>query len=181
MKRYYRPNLGTWRIYRIVCTTTNLSYIGQTSTYTNIRFEEHKEEARNGSQRKLYIAMRQEGLDKFKLEILKDNILTKDEANYWEEYYILQYNSFHNGYNMTIGGEGVYVLDQNDMKEVRRLYFNKMSVTDIALLFNVTPVDVVNSLQRENNFYTWRITNKVPVCWYIHPAYYNNIPWIINR
>lgn len=37
-------------------------------------------------------------------EILKDN-LTKEEANYWEKYYIEKYDSIKNGYNIQSGGQ----------------------------------------------------------------------------
>lgn len=46
------------------------------------------------------------GWDNFEHKILKDN-LTKDEASYWEMYYIRQYNSTDRnfGYNISFGGE----------------------------------------------------------------------------
>lgn len=46
------------------------------------------------------------GWDNFDHKIIKDN-LTKDEAGYWEKYYISLYNSMdrHYGYNMSSGGE----------------------------------------------------------------------------
>lgn len=46
------------------------------------------------------------GWDNFEHKIIKDN-LTKDEASYWEKYYISLYNSMdrHCGYNMSSGGE----------------------------------------------------------------------------
>ena len=46
------------------------------------------------------------GWDNFEHEIIKDN-LTKDEACYWEKYYISLHNSMDRnyGYNMSSGGE----------------------------------------------------------------------------
>lgn len=46
------------------------------------------------------------GWDNFEHEIIKNN-LTKDEASYWEKYYISFYNSMDKlyGYNMSSGGE----------------------------------------------------------------------------
>ena len=46
------------------------------------------------------------GFDNFEHEIIKEN-LTKDEASYWEQYYISFYNSTDRryGYNMSSGGE----------------------------------------------------------------------------
>lgn len=88
IKMYHRPNLGSWRIYKITCKTTGLSYIGQTRTEVGIRFEEHKQKAIEGNNRRLYIAMREEGLENFDIEILEDNIKTQKEADERERYYI---------------------------------------------------------------------------------------------
>lgn len=51
-------------------------------------------------------AINKYGWDNFEHKILKDN-LTKDEASYWEKYYINLYNSTNRkyGYNISSGGE----------------------------------------------------------------------------
>ena len=52
-----------------------------------------------------YNAIQKYGWDNFEHIILKDS-LSLEEANYWEEYYIKQYNSTDNnfGYNLSLGG-----------------------------------------------------------------------------
>lgn len=181
---YYRPNLGTWRIYRIFCDKTNMSYIGQTWTFINIRFQEHIEEAMNGSNKSLHQAINNYGIENFYIQLLKDGIHSQEEADYWERYYIKQYDSFKHGYNMTIGGQdGIYVLDEDDMKIVRYLYFRGENTYNIAKQMNVYPRDVINSLKRENNFYGYEINPLVlqNPPWCIDVNYYDQIPWIINR
>lgn len=45
--------------------------------------------------------------------IIEDNILSKEEANAREIYYIELYNSFKNGYNSTPGGDGFQLYGEN--------------------------------------------------------------------
>lgn len=55
---------------------------------------------------KFYAAIQKYGIENFKTTILKDN-LTLEEANYWEQYYIKEYDSTNRekGYNICPGGD----------------------------------------------------------------------------
>lgn len=90
----------------------------------------------NKSDYKIYRAMRKYAitLDCFSLE--EDNILTQEEADAKEIYYIEKYNSFYDGYNSTLGGKlGCIapsgenhpraVLDDEELYELRRLRATK--------------------------------------------------------
>lgn len=61
-------------------------------------------------------AIKKWGWDAFECTILVDNIQTKEELDELEKYYIQQYDSFKNGYNCTLGGDGLY----NPSEETRR-------------------------------------------------------------
>lgn len=173
---YNRPNLGTWRIYKITCKTTGLSYIGQTITDVQIRFEEHKEEARKGNNRKLYIAMREENFENFYIEILEDNIKTKEKADERERYWIWKYDTFKNGYNMTIGGSGIYVLDENDINRIHTNYINGVLLAWIAGNNHVSIDQLISHLQ----FYgLWHglhpdKSKGIPTLWDIDPDCYDH-------
>lgn len=105
MKEYYGL------IYRYE-SPSGKSYIGQTNDELN-RKRQHKQAAYNEKDKsyncKFHIAIRKYGFDSFKYEILYTtfcdtleeliNILNKKEI-----YYIGLYDSYRNGYNMTIGG-----------------------------------------------------------------------------
>lgn len=52
-------------------------------------------------------AIRKWGWDSFELVFIKDGIDNQEELNELEKYYIKLYNSFENGYNSTLGGDGV--------------------------------------------------------------------------
>ena len=93
-------------IYKITNQITNEVYIGQ-SIHIEQRWEEHKREAKtNNSQALIYQAMRQYGINNFSFEILEECQPNEVLLNEREKYWISFYDSFHNGYNMTSGGQG---------------------------------------------------------------------------
>ncbi len=95
-----------WCVYKHTSYESGKSYIGITSQ------EPQKRWGKNGS---AYLskpsnkhwknAIRKYGWDGFSHEILEGN-LTKSEANEKEKYYIKKYDSYNNGYNDTLGGDG---------------------------------------------------------------------------
>lgn len=52
-------------------------------------------------------AIRKWGWDSFEGSILEENIDSQEKLNELEKYYIKKYDSFNNGYNSTLGGDGV--------------------------------------------------------------------------
>lgn len=96
-------------IYKITNDINDKVYIGQTSLTVEHRFKEHLIKA-HGLERQnlpLYNAMRKYGVEHFQVETIEET----DNLNEREKYWIAQYNSYENGYNATIGGEGCPKLD----------------------------------------------------------------------
>lgn len=86
------------------------SYIGQT-VREKVRMQRHKRAALNGSLCTFHKAIRKYGFENFKYEVLftidnDDKIRVKQKLNFMERYYIRKYDSYNNGYNMTLGGDG---------------------------------------------------------------------------
>lgn len=54
----------------------------------------------------MYSAIQKYGWDNIKHEIIESDINYLEEANNREQYWIQYYNSFYNGYNSTLGGDG---------------------------------------------------------------------------
>lgn len=86
------------------------SYIGQTYQDPNKRKEQHRYSAEKGNiKTKFYDAIHKYGFDSFDFSILKtiieDQKNIKSELDQLETYYIGKYDSYQNGYNMTIGGD----------------------------------------------------------------------------
>jgi group I intron endonuclease len=90
-------------IYRITSTITQKSYIGQTIFNLEKRWKQHTQETPNTHFHK---AIHKYGVECWSLEILENveniNLLNEREI-YWIEYY----DTFKNGYNLTIGGDGM--------------------------------------------------------------------------
>ena len=95
-------------VYGVIYKCTNLIngkiYIGQTKNLKN-RIKMHKKNVENKVNRKLYDSMNKHGFENFKWEVI-DVALSKEELNFKEKFYIIKFNSFNSGYNMTIGGDG---------------------------------------------------------------------------
>lgn len=94
-------------IYKLTSKTSDKSYIGQTKHSIEHRFNGHCNEANRGGTNAIHRAIRKHGKDDFVLEILEDDIETVEIANEREIFWISEYNSFKDGYNMTIGGTQV--------------------------------------------------------------------------
>lgn len=94
-------------IYKITCIITGKSYIGQTSKGIKNRWNRHLYDTKNNSNYYIHRAIRKYGEENFIHEIVfettNQNIINEKEIEY-----IAEYDTFKgDGYNMTIGGEGV--------------------------------------------------------------------------
>lgn len=94
-------------VYKLFCELSGKSYIGITSRSLDTRWLEHCSRARqNGREEsRLYAAMRKYGLDAFTREVIATTD-TDDEARSLERFYILQFDTYANGYNANEGGHG---------------------------------------------------------------------------
>jgi len=93
-------------IYRAYCKITGKSYIGMTDDFkrrksTHLFYFDKQEEKHP----KFYRALRKYGPENFEWSIL-DCSGTLETLKLCEMFYISQYNTFHNGYNCTPGGDG---------------------------------------------------------------------------
>jgi group I intron endonuclease len=93
-------------IYKITNTITEKVYIGYTSSTVENRWLQHKNNAlKQESNRKFYNAIRKYGTDVWTIEVISETI-TVNEAKEQEIAFIELYDSYHNGYNATKGGDG---------------------------------------------------------------------------
>lgn len=95
-----------------ITSPSNKRYIGITKRNPENRFREHIRHSINGIyQRKIYKAIRHYGKENMKMEILEE-ITSSDEHVLMqmlfelENKYIIEFDTFVNGYNGTLGGEG---------------------------------------------------------------------------
>jgi len=94
-------------IYKITNLVNNKIYVGCTKKSLNERFDEHISRAKNKKHKsKLYNSIRKYGIENFLMESIES--IETDFTNLlkMEIEYIKKYDSFNNGMNSTLGGEG---------------------------------------------------------------------------
>lgn len=118
------------------------SYIGQTKRSFAIRWNQHKREAETGNNTPLYKAIRKYGADSFQHTILIET--DNDKLNELEQYYIKQYDTYNNGYNCTIGGEGNCKISDDT---IIKLWESGLCSADIARQLNVQGHTIENRIK----------------------------------
>lgn len=127
-------------IYKIQNLIDGKIYIGQ-SVHIQARFNQHKNEAKNGNTRPLYNAIRKYGIENFSFEVIEE--CSKEKLNEREIYWIKKYDSFHNGYNLTPGGNEPYKVD---IDLIYSLWDSGKSSKEIAEIANISKSSVYNYL-----------------------------------
>lgn len=130
-------------IYKVTNKVNGKAYIGQTRYTVEFRWRQHQHKKDNAY---FHHAIQKYGADNFNVVVLEEcDVSQLDER---EIFYIAKYDTFNNGYNMTIGGGGkkkIYTDDQYE--EIEGLYKSGFSSNKIALLFNVDKVTIVKILK----------------------------------
>lgn len=151
-------------IYKITNLVNNKCYIGKT-VYGDInkRFKQHKSysDAGGGKPESLHQAIRDFGIENFKIEVI-DTIKPPKFLEEEEKRYIALYHSYYkdpenNGYNMSKGGEGTHYSD-NDFNEhlaeqILTLYEKERNQKEVARQLQID-VTTVHSYLLLNNIET---------------------------
>ena len=114
-------------IYEIINDINGKNYIGKTEFSLEKRFNEHCKDAfrERCEKRPLYAAMRKYGIEHFHIELIEETDNPEEREIYWIE----EKQSFKNGYNATLGGDGKKYLDYN---LVIATYNELNNVTEVA-------------------------------------------------
>ena len=114
-------------IYKITNNINGKVYIGKTNKTIMKKFKKHCEDSLKYKERPLYRAFNKYGIKSFSVNEIEEcnpNIVNEREK-YWIEYY----NSFKNGYNATLGGDGKSYLDYD---LIYKTYKEIKSITETA-------------------------------------------------
>ena len=132
-------------IYQITNDINDKIYIGKTEFNIQKRFKEHCSDAfRNRNEKRpLYAAMRKYGIEHFSIELIEETDNPEEREKYW----IKEKNSYHNGYNATLGGDGAHYIDYDKVIELYQKYQNQVKVSQEL---NIC-VDSIHSILVENN------------------------------
>ena len=121
-------------IYKIQNQINGKVYIGK-SVSIESRWKEHQAVYNKPGRNYdfiIYRAMRKYGLENFSFEIIETfDKVDKEVMNNREIYWISYYNSYHNGYNMTLGGEGRATLEF-DLEDFVKIYNQTKSLAKTA-------------------------------------------------
>ena len=102
-------------IYKITNDINNKIYIGKTTRTLEVRFKEHCNNT-SGCKSILYNAICKYGKEHFIIEKIEE--CEEDKLNERERYWIQYYNSYEQGYNLTTGGDGKSLSEQQ-IKKIR--------------------------------------------------------------
>lgn len=128
-------------IYQIKNNINEKIYVGKTTRTLEARFKEHKNRV-NERNSHLYLAMRKYGTENFFIEMLEeceDNFL--DER---EKYWIKILDTYNRGYNETLGGEGLSLIDYES--QIKPFWDEGFSIREISDITKISPVTISNYL-----------------------------------
>lgn len=137
-------------IYKITNRVNNKVYIGQTRFTVEHRFKQHIKNF-NIEHRKqiLYKAFEKYGIENFNVETIEEVDVSK--LNEREMYWIAYYDSFKNGYNANLGGNGnLYSWTDSQYEEIKSLYLSGFTTKKIAELFEVSAYTILGILRSLN-------------------------------
>lgn len=118
-------------LYVITNRVNGMQYVGKTYKSVHERFKQHIFDSRKerNKGRKLYQAMNEFGADNFCIQAIGQ--YEEKELEYKEMEYIYYYDTYRNGYNETLGGDGKRYIDTPD-EEFVRLYHELGTVKKVA-------------------------------------------------
>lgn len=132
-------------IYQITNDINQKIYIGKTEFSIEKRFKEHCWDAsrERNEKRPLYNAMRKYGIEHFHIELIEETDNPEEREIYWIE----KKQSFKNGYNATIGGDGRKYIDYD---LVIATYQEIKNINEVSRRLNINS-DTISRILKEKD------------------------------
>lgn len=118
-------------IYKITNILNQKSYIGKTIRDPEIRWNEHKQDNKHPNL-PLQRAFKKYGINSFSFEIIEE--VKEELLDEREKYYIKKFNTYKQGYNATLGGEGgvTHTLPKEEIEKILTLWKQKCTISQIS-------------------------------------------------
>ena len=143
-------------IYKISNLINDKVYIGETVRSLIQRWQQHKNAVNDYNKKgHLQLAMRKYGIQNFYIEEIErcDDNIRFDREKYWINYY----DSYNNGYNSTLGGEGS---SRHDYQNIYELWCSMKTVQEICEIIGCCNTTVYNALKSYDIEYVDYINRK---------------------
>ena len=134
-------------IYKIENKINHKMYIGKTDYFAvEMRWNQHLRSINSArcKNRALYAAMNKYGVENFEFSVIEKTDNTSEREVYWIEFY----NTYRNGYNETLGGDG-RALVSVDIDELKK-YYKDHTFSDACIHFNVSAKTLRNIMKQNN-------------------------------
>lgn len=148
-------------IYLATNKVNEKKYVGMTTRNLQDRKWNHKTNANDQTRTEnnhFSNAIRKYGWEAFEWEEI-DNAMFLEDLQEKEKYWINHYDTYHNGYNSTIGGEGSYgaeglkgennptakITEKQALDAIDLLFAGEMSIREIAKVTKVSPA-IINAI-----------------------------------
>lgn len=121
-------------VYLIENQVNNKKYVGKTYQTLQNRWKEHCKTAKRdeAQHRPLYRAINKYGIENFSISIIEQTDNLEEREKFWINYY----NSYAEGYNATLGGDGrPYISYTNE--EIIEKYNQTKSIQETAKFFEI--------------------------------------------
>ena len=141
-------------IYLIENVLNNKKYVGKTMFSIEKRWKEHQQDylKHRCEKRPLYNAMCKYGIENFRISQLEE--VNPEIAEEREIYWIKYYNTYENGYNATLGGDGTLRLNY---KKILFLFDNTfLTQKEIAQKCNCSEDSVKNIVFQYRDNVNWQ-------------------------
>jgi predicted DNA-binding protein YlxM (UPF0122 family) len=117
-------------IYCITNKVNNKKYVGQTRIDVQVRFSQHLHNKPSHYMPIITQAVRKHGKKNF--EVVTLEVCDDKDINEREKFWIKELDTFRNGYNQTIGGEGGTTVTDDDKKMIETLFLKHWNIMEVA-------------------------------------------------